>query len=351
MAIVWEAEFVTEEWWHERPQLLISGRGFRRLMEPGDSIPMGRGRLNFISEDGKLFLERKTVSSRGGWKLCLHTAGRYKVGSRRGHYVKPAELELDPLKKVLREMEIPIKALRPFEGDVKLELQTSVKTCSWHEGVHEGYFTDGFSTDDMAERYFDQAYTAKINDAKCVVVVREVSGPVWSQTEEHVVDWTRTTHDVVRILASNDCTPELLQATLHEANKSMPFRVTDLLYHWSLDVEVLTFNGPLYLDLDNDVFDVDFSTNRTGSRNQLVYTDGKDEVEGSEGLQDKHLVTDATVVIVLGVVSIPECNDLVEVEKIYLSHNGADLETVEQLLMKANQEHTFNDYRLQSVVG
>lgn len=348
MAIVWDAEFVTE-WSDPNPKLLVTGRGFRKIMELGQSIPMGRGRLEYYkSEDGKLMLRRLSTNGNETWPpLALHVCGRYKVGSKFAHYVVGSEEETDPIKRILREMEIPIKTLRPFEGSLELELSTSgPQTCEWHYSHHEAYFTDGQATDNMTERYYRQGYSALIKDATCVVVVRNETEPVWSQTEYDKVNRTRETDVVVKVYVTNNCKPEKLREILNEADKSFPFRISSLLSEWGLDPEILTFSDELVLDLDNDVLDVDFREDTSGSRDQLVYTDGQDEIDlEPQGLQDRHRITGASVVIVLGTTLFFGGHETSEIEQIYL--NKAELGTFEKLLKKANQEHTFDEHRLE----
>lgn len=109
-------------------------------------VPMGNGSIELRkTTKAGLHVVRFSGSDRFVFALRLGKDGRYRLGADRGHYVVEASEETDPIKRVLREMEIPVSKLTVMrEGEV---LNISTFSCDIQRSYPVGTTTNRYETD------------------------------------------------------------------------------------------------------------------------------------------------------------------------------------------------------------
>jgi hypothetical protein len=124
----------------------------------GDSVKSGIGSIE-LRKTQRAGLHMVRLSGSGGfnYSLPLHRDGTYRMGPSWGHRVKEATEESDPIKRVLREMGIPVSVLK------KGEEQPLSVSSRWYDNHHcpngratTRWVTDG-NTSEAREEILEQA--------------------------------------------------------------------------------------------------------------------------------------------------------------------------------------------------
>lgn len=112
----------------------------------GQSVSMGLGSIE-LRNTKKAGLHIVRLSSNGHFKYSLRLTrdGRYRLGPNGGYRVVPPEEEKDPIKRVLREMDIPMSKLQRMSKDEVLKISTY--SCDIDRAYPDGTETNRWETD------------------------------------------------------------------------------------------------------------------------------------------------------------------------------------------------------------
>lgn len=169
-------------------------------MVVGQPVKLGLGKLELQkNERGKLQIARFSNSGQFQYAVKLNRDGQYRFGPRFGHYVKPSRKERDPIKRILRDMNIPVSNLEQItEATLEIgERWYDNSHCpngrSTNKWIHDGRETSVNS--EMLEQphgYFGGGgcETSVIEGASyaiCVDSGRHMNGSSWTRPGQIVV--------------------------------------------------------------------------------------------------------------------------------------------------------------------
>ena len=116
----------------------------------GQRARMGLGEIELRNtKKAGLHVVRLSGSGHFSYSLKLTREGEYRLGPSYGHRVRTPEEETDPIKRILREMGIPISQLRRMEEGEPLE--TSEYSCDIWRAYPHGTSTHRWETDGKIE--------------------------------------------------------------------------------------------------------------------------------------------------------------------------------------------------------
>ncbi len=112
----------------------------------GQNVKLGLGSIE-LRKTQKAGLHVVRLSSSGHFKysLKLNREGRFRLGPDHGYRVVSPEEEKDPIKKVLREMNLPISKLHIMGAGETLQISTY--SCDIHRAYPDGTETNEWETD------------------------------------------------------------------------------------------------------------------------------------------------------------------------------------------------------------
>lgn len=102
-----------------------------RAFEIGQNVRLGLGSIE-LRKTAKAGLHLARFSGRGNftYALRLNRDGKYRIGAHRGHRVVSPSEETDPIKKILRELNIPVSILKPAAEP------SLIVTERWYDNRH-----------------------------------------------------------------------------------------------------------------------------------------------------------------------------------------------------------------------
>ncbi len=134
----------------------------------GQRVGMGLGKIELRNTPkAGLHVVRFSGSGHFSYSLKLTRDGEYRLGPNRGHRVVTPSEETDPIKRVLREMEIPVSKLRRMNEREALPISTF--SCDIWRAYPEGTTNNYYITDGREE--------TKITSYKDMTPVNQHCGP------------------------------------------------------------------------------------------------------------------------------------------------------------------------------
>lgn len=179
--------------------VIIDGRPWRI----GEEIACGMG--SFVLRDtpkAGLHAVRLSGSKRFTYSVKLRRPGRYRLGAEYGFRVKPPEEETDPIKRVLREMEIPLSHLS-YRQEVRWG-----KVLSWSTRRFESLEFFGAKREIRPQDDGCCQYLVQLPPAACIVVLRVEDN--WEPRSQ----WR-----LADIVVDKACQPATLRKALAEAGE------------------------------------------------------------------------------------------------------------------------------------
>lgn len=179
----------------------------------GQSFPLGMGTVE-IKHTAKAGLHAVRLSGSGNftYSVRLDRDAEYSLGASYGHRVRRSEEEPDPIRRVLRELQLPLSILEKMEVDV---LSTDMRsydhkhcpsrTASWC------WQTDGMSLQSDTtcfsepQNFFTGGYNTDI-------VITEATWAIKTEMGRHMNGCTY--RHITRICVWPNCNPELLKNAL-----------------------------------------------------------------------------------------------------------------------------------------
>lgn len=138
----------------------------------GQRVSMGLGSIE-LRDTKKAGLHVVRLSSNGhfSYSFKLKRDGQYRLGPNRGHRVVTAAEETDPIKRVLREMDIPVSKLCRMEAGSALPISTY--DCDIRRAYPSGTTTNWYLTDGKQ--------TTEVTSSKDMTGVNQFCGPEVSE--------------------------------------------------------------------------------------------------------------------------------------------------------------------------
>lgn len=184
----------------------------------GQIIKVGLGSFELRkTQKAGLHMVRFSGNNNFIYTQSLNSDGRYRLGAKYGFRVTEVEEEPDPIKKVLRTMDIPVSHLVVMkEGEI---FSFSAFTCDIWRNYHEGTTTNRLETDGQQESQVTSSKRVPGNQYCGPEVHSEgqISGATWAIEIVHRMHTGGVGSYVGRIVVWPGCNPVEL------ANKLAPY--------------------------------------------------------------------------------------------------------------------------------
>ncbi len=194
----------------------IVNNGIEAPFNVGQNIKMGLGSIE-LRKTQKAGLHVVRLSSGGHFKysLKLNREGTFRLGPDHGYRVVAPEEEKDPIKKILREMNLPISKLRIMGAGETLEISTY--SCDIHRAYPDGTETNEWKTDGKEQTEVDSFVDMRKVNQYCAPEV-SAKGTIAGAT--YAVEVVQHAHNsnigtyIGKIVVWPNCDPRMLANVL-----------------------------------------------------------------------------------------------------------------------------------------